>query len=167
MGWVYVRQACAGEPAGHCLHSSGASVYFPVRAPYGSDVGFFFSVGVSGWCMHSALWTWYLAVGRSARVVRSPGMTAGLGTAPLLGPALTVRALPQLFPGFRDLRSAPGASGVVGTPQWWGVGGEGGGWPLYFCVRGEIPLVKLSLWVCECWLSLPYSHYCITSQFCS
>ena len=48
-------------------------------------------------------------------MARSPGTAAGLGTTPLLGPALTVRALPQLFPGFGDLGSAPGASGVVGT----------------------------------------------------
>lgn len=57
-----------------------------------------------------------------------------------------------------------------GHQGWWGpsvmgVGGGGGGWPLYFCVRGEIPLVKLSLWVCECWLSLPYSHNCRRANF--
>lgn len=56
-------------------------------------------------------------MGRSARVVRSPGMAAGLGTAPLLGPALTVRVLPQLFPGLGDPGSVPEAAGVVGTPQ--------------------------------------------------
>ena len=66
-------------------------------------------------------------MGRSARVVRSPGMAAGLGTAPLLGPALTVRVLPQLFPGLGDPGSVPEAAGVVGTPQGWGVEGEGGG----------------------------------------
>lgn len=27
VGWVYVRQACAGERAGRCLRSSGASVF--------------------------------------------------------------------------------------------------------------------------------------------
>ena len=66
-------------------------------------------------------------MGRSARVVRSPGMAAGLGAASLLGPALTVRALPQLFSGLGDRGSVLGASGVVGTPQRWGVEGEGGG----------------------------------------
>lgn len=147
VGWVYVRQACAGERAGRCLRSSGASVCFLVRGPRGSDGAFFSSVGASGWCTHSALWTWDSAMGRSARVVRSPGMAAGLGTAPLLGPAFTVRVLPQLFPGLGDPGSVPGASGAVGTPQWWGVEGEGGGWPLHFCVCGEIPLVRLSLWV--------------------
>lgn len=55
VGWVYLRQLCAGERAGCCLRSSGASVCFPVRAPHGSDAGFFSSVGVSGQCTHSTL----------------------------------------------------------------------------------------------------------------
>ena len=55
VGWVYLRQLGAGERAGCCLRSSGASVCFPVRAPHGSDAGFFSSVGVSGQCTHSTL----------------------------------------------------------------------------------------------------------------
>ena len=44
-----------------------------------------------------------------------------LGTwpwAPLLGPAFTVRVLPQLFPGLGDPGSVPGASGTTaGQPD--------------------------------------------------
>ena len=159
VGWVYLRQPSAGDRAGCCLRSSGASVCFPVRAAW--LWWWFLLLCGCEWPVHALR---PLNLGLGCGQVCSCGEVSRNGSRPGRGLSAGSCAHCQgrSTAVFRPWRSGFCPGGIRGGGDASAMGSGGGRWRVT-----SPPSVKLSLWVCECWLSLLYSHNCVKSQFCS